>query len=207
MIYTALLFSLFISGCAGNEAQTTKKSNEQSPIQVKNQVSAKDEDRSAEEIAENLVSLASSVPNVNDATALVVGDLAVVGIDVNSKIDRSRVGTIKYSVAESLKHDPHGANAIVIADPDTTVRLKEMGNEIQQGRPIRGIMDELSAIVGRLMPELPADIFENNQQEPTETSENQLPEGKEKELDKEQQDQSNNHIKDRNNPKVPNPND
>lgn len=36
-----------------------------------------------------------------------------------------------------------GANAVVVADPDTVSRLKEMGKEIQAGRPVSGIMDEL----------------------------------------------------------------
>ena len=45
----------------------------------------------------------ASVPGVNDATAVVVGKYAIVGIDVKAKLDRTRVESIKYSVAESLK--------------------------------------------------------------------------------------------------------
>ncbi|KAA0548075.1 YhcN/YlaJ family sporulation lipoprotein [Bacillus sp. BGMRC 2118] len=187
----SLISFVVMAGCNNNNE--AKQNEENEFIQVKNQVIEKEDPRSSEEIAQNLVKLASSVPNVNDATALVVGNVAVVGIDVNSKIDRSRVGTIKYSVAESLKHDPHGANAIVIADPDANVRLRQMGKEIKQGRPISGIMNELSAMVGRLMPELPADLFEQDRTAPTETnSKNQLPKGKENELEQEQQDQSKN---------------
>lgn len=189
MILLLICFAL-VSGCNNNNE--ARKNEESNLVTVKNQVIEKDDKRSSEEIAQNLVKLASSVPNVNDATALVIGNVAVVGIDVNSKIDRSRVGTIKYSVAESLKDDPHGANAVVIADPDANVRLREMAKEIKQGRPISGIMNELSAMVGRLMPELPADIFEQDRTAPTETnSKNQLPQNKENELEKEQQDQSN----------------
>lgn len=201
LIGVVIIFSL-VACTNNNEAQNNEKT-ENNLVHVKNQVQDRNEKNSTKQIAKNLVQLASSVENVNDATALVVGNVAIVGIDVNSKIDRSRVGTIKYSVAESLKHDPHGANAIVIADPDTNVRLREMANEIQQGRPISGIMNELSAIIGRLMPELPADIFEQAPEKPTNTNNNQLPEGDKKELNQEQQDQSKNHMKNRENPKVP----
>jgi YhcN/YlaJ family sporulation lipoprotein len=201
LLFLIMISFILVAGCNNNnEARNNEENN---LIHVKNQVNGEEEERSTDEIAQNLVKLASSVPNVNDATALVIGNVAVVGIDVNSKIDRSRVGTIKYSVAESLKHDPHGANAIVIADADTNVRLREMAREIEQGRPIRGIMNELSAIVGRLMPELPADIFENAPTQPTETNTNQLPENKEDKLDQEQQDQSNHMMQNRDNPKVP----
>ena len=40
-------------------------------------------DKHPDDIAEHLVNIASSVPDVNDATALVFGRYAIVGIDVN----------------------------------------------------------------------------------------------------------------------------
>ena len=43
------------------------------------------------------------VADVNDATAIVIGKYAVVGIDVKDDLDRSKVETIKYSVAKALK--------------------------------------------------------------------------------------------------------
>ena len=61
---------------------------------------------------------------MNDATAVVLGPYAIVGIDVNKNLDRSEVGSIKYSVAESLKNDPYGARAVVVADPDMNARVK-----------------------------------------------------------------------------------
>jgi YhcN/YlaJ family sporulation lipoprotein len=202
IVFTACVF---IVGCTNNnDEKSTASENNKNLIHVKNQAPITEKKRSAEEIAKHLVELATSIANVNDATALVIGKVAVVGIDVNSEIDRSRVGTIKYSVAESLKHDPYGANAIVIADPDTNVRLKEMAKEIKQGRPVLGVMDELAAIVGRIMPELPADIFEDPVENPTETSDKQLPDNKEQQLDKEQRDQSKHNMENRDNPKVPN---
>lgn len=112
----------------------------------------------AQEVADRLVELATQLEHVNDATAVVVGGYAVVGIDVDAELDRSEVGTIKYSVAEALKADPLGAYAIVTADADTNYRLREMYRDIQEGRPIAGVMDELAAIVGRLMPQVPRNV-------------------------------------------------
>lgn len=54
--------------------------------------------------------------------------------------------TIKYSVAQALKNDRYGANAVVIADPDTVSRLREMSREISEAHPVTGILDELAAI-------------------------------------------------------------
>ncbi|MFC4320322.1 YhcN/YlaJ family sporulation lipoprotein [Litchfieldia salsa] len=192
-IVTIILLS---TGCANNKDQATQDQDDR--IHVKNTTDQHVDKKTGKEIAAHLVDLASSIPDVNDATAVVLGHYAVVGIDVNSKMDRSRVESIKYSVAESLKDDPHGANAVVIADADTVERLRQMGNEIQEGRPIGGILDELAQIVGRLMPDIPSDIINNENVDPTDTNNNQLEGSQQKELEKEQQDQSKNHMKDQN---------
>jgi YhcN/YlaJ family sporulation lipoprotein len=114
--------------------------------------------QSAQATAQRLVQIASRVRNVNDATAVVIGKWAVVGIDVKAQLDRPEVGVIKYTVAEVLKEDPQGANAIVTADPDIVQRLREMNADIRRGRPIAGFAEELADIVGRLMPQLPRDV-------------------------------------------------
>lgn len=181
---------LVITGCSQNEARDTNDNKESNLVKVNDPTPTKDtkKEMTSEQIAEHLVEITNSVPNVIDATAVVAGDYAVVGIDVDKDLERSRVGTIKYTVAESLRKDPYGANAIVIADPDTFTRLQEMGEEIQNGRPIAGVVEELAGIVGRLMPQIPSDI--NKEEGPTEQNEQQLPQGEEKQLDQIQEKQS-----------------
>lgn len=107
----------------------------------------------AQKTAKRLVKLATSVKGVKGATAVVVGRYTIVGIDVDSTIDRNRVGTIKYSVAQALKDDPQGANALVTADTDIVQRLREISKQMAAGKPITGIVDELAAIAGRIAPQ------------------------------------------------------
>jgi len=197
---TILLLSfLIITGCNQDQgaSNTQKNDGNETPINVKNSVEEHVDRKTGQEISKHLVELATQIPEVNDATAVVLGQFAVIGIDVNSKLDRNKVETIKYTVAESLMHDPFGARAIVIADADTNVRLREMANEIQEGRPVVGILDELAAIVGRVVPEVPSEILDNQQKQPTEQSKNQLNDQEEKSLEKVQQDQSNGHLNDK----------
>ncbi|KEP32030.1 YhcN/YlaJ family sporulation lipoprotein [Bacillus safensis] len=153
-----------------------------------------DQARPSTDVAQHLVNVTEHVADVNDATAIVIGRYAVVGIDVKDDLDRSKVETIKYSVAKALRNDPEGANAVVVADPDTVSRLKEMGKEIQAGRPVSGIMDELAAIVGRVMPEMPKNEIDRNEKDPTNDPNNQLKERDQKQLEKNQNDQSNHHM-------------
>jgi YhcN/YlaJ family sporulation lipoprotein len=186
-----MVLCLILGGC------TTKKelakNNDESLIKVKNSYIENVDRKSGQEISKHLVTLATSIPDVNDATAVVIGRYAIVGIDVNAKIDRSEVGSIKYSVAESLKKDPAGANAVVVADADTVQRLKEIQVDIKDGRPLAGIMEELADVAGRLMPEIPGDLITPNPKNATEKPDRKLPADEEKKLKKEQEDQSNNY--------------
>lgn len=192
LLVTAIV-TLSLTGCMNNQPRNISSEDENSRIiHVKDSADVQVDRKTGQEVSAHLVELATRVPNVNDATAVVLGPYAVVGIDVNSDLDRERVSTIKYSVAESLKNDPYGATAIILADADSFVRLQEMGRDIQNGRPITGVMEELAEIVGRVMPEIPIDLKEPAAPNPTEQNNSKLPENQQKELEQKQQKQSNN---------------
>ena len=95
-------------------------------------------------------------------------------------LDRSRVGTLKYAVAQALKEDPQGANALVTADTDIVQRLREMNGDLRRGRPIQGITEELADIAGRIVPQ-PSREVEQEEQPPTQSEQerqNQTPNSK-----------------------------
>jgi YhcN/YlaJ family sporulation lipoprotein len=156
-IITAVIL-LFVSGCQQNDEEplaNEEQDQQDRLIQVKDSDPVEREELTNGEIADHLANIASDVPEVNDAASIVAGPYTVVGIDIDGQLDRSRVGTVKYSVQEALYHDPYGKTAVVVADADITERIRGMGDKIQQGHPVRGVVDELAAIVGRYMPEFP----------------------------------------------------
>jgi YhcN/YlaJ family sporulation lipoprotein len=163
LITCLLMMGLILTGCQapreGTENQQVRV-NQTTPEKQENKQERMD-NQSAEEIADRLVQLAVNVPGVNDATAIVFGRNAIVGIDVGAKLDRARVGTIKYTVAEALHEDPFGANSIVVADPDTMQRLREISADIGKGRPVSGFAEELGDIMGRWMPQIPDGVRPN----------------------------------------------
>ncbi|MGB7998672.1 MAG: YhcN/YlaJ family sporulation lipoprotein [Anaerobacillus sp.] len=188
--WSILAVCLLVTACQAKDEPAAYKKEQTDRVQyVKQSVrTPKNENRSATDIAEHLVTIAKQVPDVNDATAVVTGKYAVVGIDVNQKLDRSRVSSIKYTVAEALQKDPYGANAVITADADTTYRLKQMATEIKRGHPVGGIMEELAAIVGRLIPEIPSNT-NKSEIEPTRSNDKQLPKESEKQLKQQQEKQ------------------
>jgi YhcN/YlaJ family sporulation lipoprotein len=196
ILYLIIISLFLITGCNNNNNKDVARNQDQNIVQVKN-TNIPEVDRSTgQDIAQHLVDLTTSIPNVKDATAVVLGPFAFVGIDVDSDMERSQVGSLKYTVAESLKKDPHGARAVVIADPDITARLKEIAEDIENGAPIQGIANELADISGRLMPEIPADIVEpKSKKESTQDPKKQLNKSESKKLENKQDEQSN-HYKD-----------
>lgn len=186
-IFTTLVLVLTACNNSSNNAQNNEK---QSLVNVKNSYIEEVDRKTGQEVSKRLVELATSIPNVHDATAVVIGRYAIVGIDVNSKIERSQVGSIKYSVAESLKADPYGARAIVVADADTNQRLKEISADIQKGRPIQGIMEELADVAGRLMPEIPGDMIDPNPKNAPEEPKKKLQKDEKRSLEDKQQEES-----------------
>ncbi|MBT2694734.1 YhcN/YlaJ family sporulation lipoprotein [Bacillus sp. ISL-55] len=190
-LVAAISFVFLLTACNGNN--NANKSDEDHKVKVQNSAIKEVDRQSGQEISRHLVNLTTHIPNVDDAAAVVVGRYAVVGIDVNDKMERSEVDTVKYTVAEALKKDPHGARAVVVADPDITARLREISEDIKNGQPIMGIMNELSDITGRVMPEVPADMIEPQTKSPTEDPKKKLNKEEKKQLEKDQEQQSNYH--------------
>lgn len=188
-IIMALLLLALSAGCSTkNNIENNHKTSE---MNVKNSTFDNVDRKTGQAISKRLVMLARRIPNVENATAVVLGPYAIVGIDVNPKLDRSQVGSIKYSVAESLRKDPYGAKSIVVADVDTNQRLKEIASEIKKGRPGQGIMQELADVVGRLMPEVPGDLLTPNPKNATDRQDNKLPQNDQNKLKHQQEEQSN----------------
>ncbi|MBY0088566.1 YhcN/YlaJ family sporulation lipoprotein [Brevibacillus sp. M2.1A] len=185
MIY-CLGFSLLLTACmSGNKppanqaAQQPKHANHTQRVQQTAPEPAYNQ--SSQATADRLAQLATRVKRVHSATAVVLGKYAVVGITVDPNLDRPEVGVIKYTVAEALKEDPQGANAVVTADPAIVQRLREMRDDIRRGHPVAGITEELADIVGRIIPQLPRSV------QPREETPSQV---KEKRMHKEPQGQN-----------------
>jgi YhcN/YlaJ family sporulation lipoprotein len=155
---------LLLTGCGTRENQDrTDAGSRTHDVEVRQTEPAQRETANPRETADRLASLARKVPEVKAANCVVFGNIVIVGIDVDGRLDRSRVGTIKYAVAEALRQDPQGVRAVVTADPDLAARIREISEDIRRGRPVSGFANELADIVGRLMPQMPKDTAPRKQ--------------------------------------------
>ncbi|MGI8314021.1 YhcN/YlaJ family sporulation lipoprotein [Halobacillus mangrovi] len=185
IIWLTLLIVLAACQQTDEESLLKERQGNSEMKYVTNSDPVKRQKKTSQQAARHLAKLAVQVPDVHDATALVLGDYVAVGIDVDKDLDRSRVGVIKYSVAEAIKHDPYGKQAVVIADADGVERLRGLGKKISQGHPIEGVTDELSKIVSRYMPEGPI-----NERPQTDSNQESIPEEEQKKLNQIEKEQS-----------------
>jgi len=186
-ILPLILIGLLLTSCT-NQNRTTPPQQTNEKIEVEQSSYQENETVSNQQIASHLATIAAEVPDVNNAAAVIAGPYAVVGIDIDQTTERQRTGMIKYSVSEALHNDPYGKTAVVVADADMTERIREMGNKLQQGHPVAGILDELAAIVSRYMPTFP--VPENRPQDQDE-NERKISDEEKDELEDIQKEQSN----------------
>src|SRR5699024_9638212 len=155
-----LLLSLpiiLLFACQQENDETTLRDQGTSDhyAKVKNSTQNENEELTNKQIANHLVDVADSVPDVNNSVAIVLGPYAVVGLNVDGNLDRSIVGTIKFSMLERLHKDQYSKSAVVVADGDVVDRISEMNKKVQESYPVQEVVEELASIVGRYMPNFP----------------------------------------------------
>lgn len=166
-LLAALLILTGLTGCAngaGNAAPRTDDWNENDgnvgqvePYAQPGVQPEPSDDASVfdEETAERLEKLAESIQGVREATCVVLGKVAIIGIDVEGTLDRGSVGSVKYAVAEALAKDPAGVKTAVTADLDIRNRIDGIRDRVGEGHPIRGLTEQFAELIGRVMPQFP----------------------------------------------------
>lgn len=150
---------LFMFGCQPDNPTPDDEESAPPPgdripqtVRVRQTAPSPARDRSPQAVANRLVRIALQFPQVKGASAISLGRYTVVGIEVDPKLDRGQVGTLKSSVAEALQEDPQGSNALVTADPDLTQRIRELSEDMANGRPGAGLAEEVAEIAARIAP-------------------------------------------------------
>lgn len=112
--------------------------------------------------AKNAADMATSVQGVDSAVAVVITNMVLVGIRIESNMAEDEEN-IKEEVARRIRADePNIATVYVSADPDIFQRLQEISQGIRRGEPITSFFDQLTEVVERMRVE--TDENNNNNQ-------------------------------------------
>lgn len=152
LILVILGIAVTYSGCSARRIQNPTPSNDMSP----NRSYSPELGTPATE-ADNVAKAVQGVPGIKSATAVISGDAAYVGIniDVNSNLDNtSKIQNIKKQAADTVRNTDSNIKTVYIsADADFLQRISKISNDVRNGKPIEGFNDELSEIVKRITPE------------------------------------------------------
>jgi YhcN/YlaJ family sporulation lipoprotein len=103
--------------------------------------------------ADRVVRLVNAMPEVKGSYALVVGNVAMVGVDMRDKLSGDKENELKDRISADTKRQmPELAEVWVTADPDLVTRIRDLAGRIARGEPITGFFEEISNIAKKLQP-------------------------------------------------------
>ncbi len=105
-------------------------------------------------VADRIMKLVNAMPEVKASYALVVGNVAMVGVDLRDRLSGDKENELKSRIsAETKKQFPELAEVWVTADPDLVTRIRELAGRISRGEPITGFFDQITEIAKKLQPQ------------------------------------------------------
>lgn len=157
-----LIFSVLLVGCRGAEKPNLPRTKQGDRNIIDNEIERKDldivEEKSdkalstrAEKIADSIVDL----PGVDDATVVITGNTALVGVDIEEELEGKVVTDLKKQIVTRVKQiDKNIKNVTVTADPDLFERIDDIAQEINRGRGMSEFADEVREIIRRITPNM-----------------------------------------------------
>lgn len=107
----------------------------------------------ANEMATRIADIATGVEGVDNATVVVISNLALVGITLERDQARNE-SEVKKEVAKMIEDRETGiVNAYVSASPDIVKQLQEISRGIQRGEPISTFFDQITEVLRRMRAE------------------------------------------------------
>ena len=104
----------------------------------------------AEKIADAVV---NDIDAVKDARVIISDKMAYVSVSITETADANTAKTLKEDIGQVVKKtDSSIEDVYVMEDADTFTRMKEMVDDIADGRPVSGFVDELDNMFTRVMP-------------------------------------------------------
>ncbi|MGE4284274.1 MAG: YhcN/YlaJ family sporulation lipoprotein [Clostridia bacterium] len=104
-----------------------------------------DANRKAQDIANQL----TAMDPIENATVVISGKTALVGIDVKDNYDNYD----KDKLADKIKNMEPGVNNVVITEsPDMYERVSNLSRDMRNGRVMQGLNDEFTKLVNRIRP-------------------------------------------------------
>jgi YhcN/YlaJ family sporulation lipoprotein len=113
-------------------------------------------------VADRLARVCEGVPGVDNATCVVSGDTAYVGVDTDGDLtgrniaygNANDLSAVKRQCAQKIRAaNPQIRTVYVSTDANFFERLRRVGDGIRNGNPVDGFRNELNELIRGLTPE------------------------------------------------------
>lgn len=134
-----VFFATLVIGCSA--ARKPEPNASRNPVAQENQQ------------AQTLASEAANVEGVKTAYVVVSGNMALVGLNVDRNATEAETNRIKTEAGQRVqKADRKITDVRVSTDPDTVVRIRNVFEGINQGKPLSSFETEIKELVRRIAP-------------------------------------------------------
>ena len=148
----------------GNERIENRLAGDQNRIRNKNRLNNQtgnnnmirnNRDNTASNRAEKIAKKVSSLNDVNNATVVISGNTALVGVNMKNNLEGKMTNDLKNKVEKTVRNtDTNIKNVSVTADADLYKRLSNMARDVRTGKPISGFAKEIQEILRRITPSM-----------------------------------------------------
>ncbi|KPU28395.1 hypothetical protein TR13x_03085 [Caloranaerobacter sp. TR13] len=157
-----MIITVFTYGCRGAEKPNLPRPKQEERNIIDNEIERKDLEDIKEESGKSLSTRAEKIadsivdlPGVDDATVVITGNTALVGVDIEEDLEGKVVTDLKKQIVTRVKQiDKNIKNVTVTADPDLFERIDDIAQEINKGRGMSEFADEVKEIIRRITPSM-----------------------------------------------------
>ncbi|AMM95008.1 hypothetical protein UP17_23255 [Peribacillus simplex] len=167
-IVSSVMMVLVITGCSTNNKQganenlglnRTHQDNVKHPTNVSdtkrniNNDNDNDNDANGMRVSDDISNRVEALKEVKDARVIVTDNNAYVGAVLNDGGDKDISNDLKGRIADAARGaDPSVDNVYVSTNPDFVQSMHKYANDIQNGKPVAGFVDEFRKLVTRVFP-------------------------------------------------------
>lgn len=95
-------------------------------------------------------STALAIPGVKEANAVVVGNVALVGVRFDSKVDAERQKNIRKDISDKISTLNGIMDTLITSEPQKVSKIKKVANRLRSGRSITESWDDLDSLMKSL---------------------------------------------------------
>ncbi|MFJ7684239.1 YhcN/YlaJ family sporulation lipoprotein [Peribacillus butanolivorans] len=168
-VVSSAMMALLISGCTSNDKQGANENlglnrnnqdNYDTPMRVSdtrqnnNDLNDNVNDGTNDlRVSEDISNRVEALKEVKNAWVIVTDHSAYVGAVLNDGEDKDLTNELKDRIADSVRGaDSSVEKVYVSANPDFVQRMNDYVTDINNGKPVKGFVDEFRELVTRIFP-------------------------------------------------------